>query len=589
MAAKVAPLHRSDKLPSHYGDKNKDKGKQNYRDQGEVVHDRIYVGGLSQHIFERDLFHFFSGFGAVRHVVIISEGGYRKGYGFVTFTCREAVRRLLEGGERENLILMGMRLNIGAARQKFRQNFSCNEQDQGWSRDEDNFSQADGPVTVRDVPSKPSPGSTDKVPADTFQPADTNQTPIDPLQEDPNIYPYDSSIQPPWYSQAQGNLPIYPYSVPSYPIYYPQYLGPEYPQVSAYPPAPIIFPTLGPDVTWYPNTYIDTPTSQDAITTFPSYPIAYSSSSDGTYHDPTLAPTNQQPNTGHLFPQSQQYPVLYHCGQPPMIHYTGETYQPVLDYQDIFAYQNCPDVSHVNTYPEYQNTVTCIEGNTSGFTEVPELVDSGYLDTMDGFQDTTSSYPDQSSSQNQTTATDKHQVDTPDSMFHSKSAGGLSNKANPKHKNTSQNSPSNSNQEQETFIQLKHADENRLDAVRNSAKDQHVRPGRYARVNPSPHKNFAPFPGNSSSRHLTFGPRPYYSGQGQSRGRGQIWGDYNGGRRGEGSNTGKYSQKKRQNKKEAAGTEKCLGEGADRKNGGLELQGNQPDILQGPLEKLEIK
>ena len=64
-------------------------------DQREVVHNRIYVGGLTPHIYEADLAHFFSEFGEVRHVVIITEAGVSRGYGFVTFTTKDPVIRLL--------------------------------------------------------------------------------------------------------------------------------------------------------------------------------------------------------------------------------------------------------------------------------------------------------------------------------------------------------------------------------------------------------------------------------------------------------------------------------------------------------------
>jgi hypothetical protein len=84
---------------------------------------------------------------------------------------------------------------------------------------------------------------------------------------------------------------------------------------------------------------------------------------------------------------------------------------------------------------------------------------------------------------------------------------------------------------------------------------------------------------------MTAGPRPYYSGQGQSRGRGRIWG-------GQGGNTGRSIQKKKQVKKDATGSDKDkVGGGKDvgPTLGGVGLSGDHPDILQGPMEKLEIK
>ena len=100
------------------------------RDEGELVLNRIYVGGLGDQIVDKDLFYYFSEFGEVSHVGIITGGGYSKGYGFVTFHCQEVVRNLLEGVDGEKLVLKGRRLNIGPAR--LRQG-----QGQGWRRPDD--------------------------------------------------------------------------------------------------------------------------------------------------------------------------------------------------------------------------------------------------------------------------------------------------------------------------------------------------------------------------------------------------------------------------------------------------------------------
>ena len=87
-------------------------------EQGEVVNNRIYVGGLGDCIRERDLFHFFSKFGSVQHVGIITTGGHTKGYGFVTFHSIEVVGRILSYPDRDNLVLKGRKLFVGAARQR---------------------------------------------------------------------------------------------------------------------------------------------------------------------------------------------------------------------------------------------------------------------------------------------------------------------------------------------------------------------------------------------------------------------------------------------------------------------------------------
>ena len=87
-------------------------------EQGEVVNNRIYVGGLRDCIGERDLFHFFSKFGSVQHVGISTMGGYTKGYGLVTFHNIEVVGTILSNPDRDNLVLKGRKLFVGAARQR---------------------------------------------------------------------------------------------------------------------------------------------------------------------------------------------------------------------------------------------------------------------------------------------------------------------------------------------------------------------------------------------------------------------------------------------------------------------------------------
>jgi hypothetical protein len=114
--------------------------------------------------------------------------------------------------------------------------------------------------------------------------------------------------------------------------------------------------------------------------------------------------------------------------------------------------------------------------------------------------------------------------------------------------------------------------------------DGYPRPGRDTRVFPSPYKSFSPYTGHPSPRQfpMSAGPKPYYSGQGQSPGRGRIWG-------GQGGNSGRSIQKKKQVKKDAAGSDKV---GVGKKvgpSGGVGLSGVHPDILQGPMEKIEIK
>jgi len=570
-----------------YGNKYKDRQKD--RDQGEVVHDRIYVGGLGHHIYDRDLFHFFSEFGAVRHVVVISDGGYSKGYGFVTFTCRESVRRLLEGGEEgENLVLKGRRLNIGAARQRFGQgqgygqNLSGRSQEEAWARHVDKHCQANGSVSAGEDPSKTTPENeipaADNLPVNIYKPVGSH-----PSSSDPTTYSYEASVQDPCCSEVQGNIPFYPYPT-SYPIYCPQYLCHEYPQYAAYPPAP---PAT--DVTWCPNCPNTIPVSQDMCTstTFPTsnpiYPLTYSTSVDGAlpYQYPMVTPTDQLPSSGHYWPQTPTYPVLYDYGQPTMVQYSYN--------QLVAGYQHCP--SDVTIAAEYQNNTTSSYPDTSGCTEAPMLADSGYQDTTGGFQDTSNGNQEQDNTGCQPTATDRQQEHSPggndqDSRYCSKNAGNLINKAAPSSniplKSGHQKPLPNVDKEQQEFTKLKPADD-KWEAARNSAVDppgnSRSGSGRDSRVYPSPYKSFAPFTGNPPApRHFPFlGPRPYYPDMGQ-RGRGRIW--RNGGS--QGANHGRSSQKKRQKKRAA-----CSEEGQE--DGGVGLSGNQPDILQGPLEKLVIK
>merc|ERR1712096_602408 len=91
-----------------------------------------------------------------------------------------------------------------------------------------------------------------------------------------------------------------------------------------------------------------------------------------------------------------------------------------------------------------------------------------------------------------------------------------------------------SQQEKEQFTKIKPAAGKKWNAERNAGVDPFVinRPARDGRFYPSPYKSFSPFTGNPSPRHFPFpsGPRPYYPGQGQNRGRGRIWGQNTGNR-----------------------------------------------------------
>ena len=89
------------------------------REQAETVSNRIYVGRLCNETDDKELFHFFQQIGPVLFArIIVDEGGFSKGYGFVTFRFAESAKQLLENPIKENIWLRGRRLYIGAARQK---------------------------------------------------------------------------------------------------------------------------------------------------------------------------------------------------------------------------------------------------------------------------------------------------------------------------------------------------------------------------------------------------------------------------------------------------------------------------------------
>jgi len=85
---------------------------------GRIISNRIFVGGFNASIGERELFRFFSKFGFVQHVGIVTSGGYTKGYGFVTFQSSDVVSRILKNPVKDNLILQGKKLFVGAAKQR---------------------------------------------------------------------------------------------------------------------------------------------------------------------------------------------------------------------------------------------------------------------------------------------------------------------------------------------------------------------------------------------------------------------------------------------------------------------------------------
>jgi len=540
----------------------RDNERQKFREQqGEPVLDRIYVGGLGQHIYEKDLYGFFSQFGEVSYVGIITDGDYSKGYGFVTFARKDVVRGLLEEPHDEPLVLKGRVLTIGPARQK-QDNSWGRGYSQGWRRQRANYSQVrvedhEGPASTTPDSSKPvmikASSSDDSLPVDI------------------DSYSYDSScLQPAGYPQEQGTqLSVYPtqYPLPSYPLQYPHYQhqGHEYPQYPVYQTVPIQVH----DNAWYqtnyqPTTqvYQDPSTCTSAQFPAPSplyeYPAYYSTVPETTHQYPYPAGPQVSPSDPALipyWPQSQVQPILYNHPQssPTMIQYSYpacDPLQPVCGYhepgagqvQDSYAYQEIQSVNHEGAV------------DLQSFSDHPShaLTDSGFQDTLNSDQDVSSTYQDQSNSQHKVTSSESQQK-----------------------------SPSNLNQEQSRFTKLMPVDSHR-EFDRNQPPrhlNGYPRPGRDTRVFPSLYKSFSPYTGHPSPRQFPMqaGPRPYYSGQGHRGG-------------GQGENSGRSIQKKKQVKKDAAASVKVGGgkEGV-LSGGGVGHSGDHPDILQGPLEKLEVK
>eukprot|EP00092_Neocalanus_flemingeri_P016838 GFUD01018213.1.p1 GENE.GFUD01018213.1~~GFUD01018213.1.p1 ORF type:complete len:486 (+),score=114.55 GFUD01018213.1:150-1460(+) len=410
----------------------------------------------------------------------------------------------------------------------------------------------------------------------------------DYLLEDPSSCT-NSSVQP----------PFYPYSVPSYPIYYHQYPTSEYP-ISEYPQYTSV-PTS--DMTMYPNTYLDmtqipldacTPTNANYPISNPIYPLTYSSL------DPVVPQSDQTSSTAPYWPQSPMYPVLYSWDQSTMTQYSypGQFYQPVPGYQDMAlgwqdssAYQDHQNVTAVTEHLSLNTISYPPEGDMSGFSEAPEFSDSGYQDASSGFQDTSISLQQQQQSGYSTTDTELNQVDTSErsegDCYQRKNTENITIVAAPKPNNSPQKSeqekPQPNSQKQQSVPNLKPV-KDRSGAASQSDRGQsgYSQTGRYSRVYPS----FGPYAGNQkpSPRHFPFpsGPRHFNSGLG--RGRGWIWSCHSGG----GSQEQRYRRpsKKKKNSKQSVESDRIKTEAAECLEEGA---GNQPDVLQVPLQKLEIK
>ncbi|KAF5394068.1 Boule isoform F [Paragonimus heterotremus] len=86
---------------------------------GTLIPNRIFVGGIPSNTTEQELKTFFSSFGQVKDVKIISDRlGVSKGsYGFVTFESQEMAEKIIKN-ESETLIFKDRKLNIGHAIRK---------------------------------------------------------------------------------------------------------------------------------------------------------------------------------------------------------------------------------------------------------------------------------------------------------------------------------------------------------------------------------------------------------------------------------------------------------------------------------------
>jgi len=566
-------------------EQNKDR--QTFRAQGELVHDRIYVGGLGQQIYEKDLFGFFSQFGEVSHVGIITEGDYSRGYGFVTFASKEVVRKLLDDPSDAPMVLHGRRLAIGPARQR-QEHFwgRSHPPPQGQRRPKEYYSQPSdsgqedpGKAVYDETTESATAVANDEV---SLAPGDIHQSSYDILGgNNPDTYSHDALAQPLYYQDAQQ--PMYPQNptMHPYPTQDPQY---QYPENTLYP-------SFQPDdqPCYYQN-YYPTPTYiyQDPTTgaTFPvtsypqlQYPAPYPATPDYTTQQPypgTVAnPSDPALYAGSYWPQSPHYyPASYNSQlNPSLIQYTyplGDGNQHMVGHDMLVPSGH--DGQNVNNEADQSNL----------YNNGREMGDSGFQDTMTSEQDVHDRSQDQSSSGQQVAMADGLGKDGDHYPSHYKGISPAPQQIHLSEQFSQQKFQGNTNQQQNKYTKIRSVESNK-EFVKNQQRSQNgfSRPGRDSRMFPSPYKTFSPFTGNPSPRHfpLVPGPRPYYAGQGQGRGRGRIWGEQRGG------GQGRIIQKKKPGKRETV-EEKDV---ASKEVVPVGLSVNHPDILQGPMEKLDIK
>jgi len=529
----------------------------------EVVQDRIYVSGFGSHIYEGDLFHFFSTFGDVRHVIIITENGFSRGYGFVTFSNKETARRLLQEKCGEGLFLNGKKLNIGAARQKYGSSPSRDKFFKGGQVQRSNWSSDNKKTT-----------DLDKIPI-----------PNDVLGEGKDIveHPYQVvdhfPVGPPTQSYNPQFSPTTPsYNYQQYPMYY-------YPQdMSTYS----VYPMPSQDTSWYYSNSQDITNVQGTgihaySTTFPTstptYPVSYFVSP--SY--PPLVPDNsmqQLPTPGYFWPQSPMYPVYYDTNQstiamiPNQLVTTGELQpdQSVSTFQDVSSNRNVFDAESINDIAVKANETLGDSGFQENSTSGQVLYShSSYTDyDYDSTYQNTDTVGYQSQ-KNACLGMKKLSKDAPGN----KSIDSRVHKINPNTKNDKNKAKDLLPSQDRKYTKLRSTDDTKYPARNVAAVDKF---GKESRYYPSPYKSFVPFTGNPVPRRFPQppGPRPYYQG----RGRGKLWVGQTPGR-GQASARNQIFQKENVKRKDASNNE------IEDKYKNVEE--SQPDILQGPLEKLKLK
>jgi len=529
------------------------------QDQGEVVNNRIYVGGLGDCIGERDLFHFFAKFGQVEHVGVITIGGYTKGYGFVTFRSTEVVNRILNNPEKKNLVLKGRTLCVGPARQRSSTYWNRGQGQEYGSVEpcqEDSNSNEGKEVAEIDVAvgSAPPVGSSQQSTSDgstTTTPCH-NSPPVYYSQEASSAVPYPMASFPPYYQQYQQVPAAYPYNAGM--AYYPAYQYQDQLQGQYYP-------------------YQD---SSNHVAPMPYYPMQ----------------------------QATMYAPINYCGVNMLQQYYVNTeevspwFPPVMQspqdqtqgYQEGYhssSYSLPPPVPvDEAAYQDPHHTFAASQG--SGITQAACSLDiSNHGDS--GFQDSSSLECGNNNMAFSNQSQNINHAMTQDGQSQGQSDAGHSNSQGPRNVKIPLASDQSRGPRNTRDIQQRHEAKPKSSVESRAPQDDNYVVnkdyGRGARMTTLPYRNFPSYPRNPPPpRQFPFSqnnPRPWY----QQRGRGRMWGPNNAS--GISGNV-RWNVAKRKPGKKGVVNEGKKGFGKEEVKG-PGLAGNQPDILQGPLEKLEIK